>query len=68
MGRAFNDTQEHFNRLPASAKGVVRDAVWSLSEMSTGMFVPFITNSRWVGSKCNNCRAPPQATSDPYLY
>jgi hypothetical protein len=46
MGRAFNDAQEYFNRLPGSAEGVVRDAVWGLSKMSTGMFVPFVTNSR----------------------
>jgi hypothetical protein len=49
MGRAFNQTADgpggYFNRLPAAANGVVRDAVWKLSQMSTGMFVPFVTTS-----------------------
>ena len=48
MGRAFDDVAEYYNRLPGSAKGVVRDAVWRLSQMSTGMFVPFVTNSTMI--------------------
>eukprot|EP00040_Diaphanoeca_grandis_P021550 m.114901 g.114901 ORF g.114901 m.114901 type:complete len:813 (-) comp28380_c0_seq1:258-2696(-) len=48
MGRAFNETADFFNRLPASAEGVVSEAVWGLSQMSTGMFVPFITNSSTI--------------------
>eukprot|EP01059_Diplonema_ambulator_P007927 TRINITY_DN17459_c4_g1_i1.p1 TRINITY_DN17459_c4_g1~~TRINITY_DN17459_c4_g1_i1.p1 ORF type:complete len:777 (+),score=73.58 TRINITY_DN17459_c4_g1_i1:301-2331(+) len=45
MGRAFNATERFYNRLPAAAQGVVRDEVYGLSLMSTGMSVPFITNS-----------------------
>ena len=45
MGRAFNGTLEYYNRLPAAAQGVVREDVWKLSQMSTGMFVPFTTDS-----------------------
>jgi hypothetical protein len=45
MGRAFDETTGYYTRLPKTAKGVVRDDVWSLSQMSTGMFVPFITDS-----------------------
>lgn len=47
MGRAFNSTAtgEYFDRLPATAKDVVRDAVWELSRDATGMFVPFETNA-----------------------
>lgn len=47
-GRAFNDTAAglDYSRLPASAEGVVRDNVWTLSLMSTGMYVRFVTDSR----------------------
>jgi len=44
-GRAFNDTPTPFNRLPASAHGVVRDAVWGLSLNSPGLVVGFASNS-----------------------
>jgi hypothetical protein len=44
MGRAFQQTRkgEYFDRLPAAARGVVREAVWNLSRDATGMFVPFL--------------------------
>jgi hypothetical protein len=41
MGKAFNGTEAPFDRLPLSAKGVVTDALWNLSRMNTGVFVPF---------------------------
>jgi hypothetical protein len=44
-GRAFNDTPTPFNRLPAAAHGVVRDAVWGLSLNSAGLLVGFSTAS-----------------------
>lgn len=44
-GRAFNDTANYFNRLPSAAKGNVRDEVWNLSLMTTGMFVHFVSNA-----------------------
>ena len=47
-GRAFDDTDSYFDRLPGRAKGVVRDAVWSLSLHSAGMAVRFKTDSRDV--------------------
>src|SRR6478752_6804491 len=40
-GRAFDDTESYFDRLPARAKGVVREEVWDLSHDSTGMAVYF---------------------------
>ena len=43
-GKAFADTDGYFDRLPARAKGVVREAVWSLSRHSTGMSVRFETD------------------------
>ncbi len=44
-GRGWNDTERYFDRFPAKAKGVVRDAVWSLSRNSAGMCVRFTTDS-----------------------
>ncbi|MFO0977439.1 MAG: SGNH/GDSL hydrolase family protein [Planctomycetaceae bacterium] len=44
-GRAFNDTEAWFDRLPGRAKGVVRDAVWNLSRHSAGMQVRFRTDA-----------------------
>ncbi|MCA9064872.1 MAG: SGNH/GDSL hydrolase family protein, partial [Planctomycetaceae bacterium] len=44
-GRGFEDTEKYFDRLPARAKGVVRDAVWGLSRHSSGMLVRFRTNA-----------------------
>ena len=52
-GRAFDDTKEFYDRLPAKAEGVVRPPVWSLSRNSTGMCVRFATDApaihaRWT--------------------
>lgn len=44
-GRGFNDNEAYFERLPARAKGVVRDAVWELSRHSAGMMVRFRTEA-----------------------
>ena len=44
-GRGFGETQSYFDRLPAKAKGLVRDAVWNLSLHSAGMAVRFKTES-----------------------
>eukprot|EP00756_Hemistasia_phaeocysticola_P002928 Hpha_TRINITY_DN11965_c0_g2::TRINITY_DN11965_c0_g2_i1::g.20445::m.20445 len=48
INRAFNDTHGYYTRLPKAAKGVVRDAVWELSLMSTGLGVAFVTNGSCV--------------------
>ena len=72
MGRAFNSTEGYFNRLPAAARGVVREAVWNLSLDNTGMFVPFMTDSTEIVFKCvqfgplsalriSRCRIRPRA-------
>ncbi|WP_372897218.1 SGNH/GDSL hydrolase N-terminal domain-containing protein, partial [Stieleria sp.] len=47
-GRGFDDTEKYFDRLPARAKGVVRDAVWNLSRHSAGMLVRFRTDAREI--------------------
>jgi lysophospholipase L1-like esterase len=44
-GRAFDDTAAYFERLPARAKGVVRDAVWNLSRHTSGMSAFFETDA-----------------------
>ena len=47
-GRAFNDTEAWFDRLPGRAKGVVRDSVWNLSRHSAGMLVHFRTDATQI--------------------
>lgn len=52
-GRGWNDPANPWARLPANAKGVVRDAVWDLSRHSAGIAVRFRTNGgplavRWT--------------------
>lgn len=52
-GKGWMDTFKFYDRLPKSAKGVVRAPVWSLSQDSAGMAVRFISDSpeisaRWI--------------------
>jgi hypothetical protein len=47
-GRAFDDTESYFDRLPAHAKGVVRKEVWDLSRHSTSMSVRFKTDAEAI--------------------
>lgn len=49
-GKGWTDTEKYFDRLPAKAKGVVRDAVWSLSRHSAGMLVRFQTDATEIWS------------------
>lgn len=44
-GKGFDDTEAWFDRLPARAKGRVREAVWNLSRHSAGMMVRFRTDA-----------------------
>jgi hypothetical protein len=44
-GKAFDDTEKWFDRLPGRAKGVVTDSVWGLSRHSAGMMVQFKTDA-----------------------
>ena len=55
-GQGWANVDSPFDRLPKTAKGVVRDPVWSLSRDSSGMAVRFVTDStaiacRWSLSK-----------------
>ena len=49
-GWAESETEKYFDRLPARAKGVVRDPVWNLSRHSAGMLARFRTDASeiWV--------------------
>jgi lysophospholipase L1-like esterase len=52
-GRGWDDTKSFYDRLPAKAEGVVRQAVWDLSHDSAGMCVRFVTDAttlraRWA--------------------
>lgn len=44
-GKGWTDTESFFDRLPARAKGIVRDKVWDLSRDSTGISVRFVTDA-----------------------
>jgi len=44
-GRGWSDTERYFDRLPARARGQVRQAVWNLSRHSAGMAVRFSTDA-----------------------
>jgi hypothetical protein len=52
-GQGWKETKAPFDRLPAKAEGVVRDAVWGLSRHSAGLCVRFVTDAtniqaRWT--------------------
>ena len=47
-GRAFDDREAPFDRLPAAARAEVRAKVWELSRHSAGMAVRFVTDAREV--------------------
>jgi lysophospholipase L1-like esterase len=57
-GQAWSDVAAPFDRLPAKAQGVVRDAVWGLSRHSAGLCVRFETDAdavhaRWTLTSAN---------------
>lgn len=47
-GKGWRETERYYDRLPAKAKGVVRDPVWDLSRHSAGMMVRFQTDARQI--------------------
>ena len=50
-GKGWTDTEHYYHRLPAKAKGVVRDAVWQLSTHSAGLCVRFITDADTIAAR-----------------
>jgi hypothetical protein len=50
-GKGWSDTASFYDRLPARAKGVVRDPVWDLSLDSSGYSVHFLTDAPTIQVK-----------------
>ncbi len=50
-GQGWRETKAPFDRLPAKAEGVVRDAVWNLSRHSAGMHVRFVTDATAIHAR-----------------
>jgi len=50
-GRGWSDTATPYDRLPARAKGVVRDGVWGLSRDSAGLYVRFVTDATAISAR-----------------
>ena len=50
-GKGWQDTEEFFDRLPARAKGIVRDPVWQLSQNSAGICVRFTTDATAIKAR-----------------
>jgi len=55
-GKGWSATRSFYDRLPAKAEGLVRDAVWKLGEDSAGIAVRFVTDAtalsaRWMVRK-----------------
>ena len=50
-GRGWTQTEAFYDRLPAKAKGVVRDPVWKLSRDSAGMCVRFISDATSIQAR-----------------
>ncbi len=51
IGKGFSETENLYDRLPVSLKGVTREAVWNLSKNSSGLAVRFRSNSRTIAVK-----------------
>ncbi len=50
-GRAWDDTETYYDRLPARAKELVRPPVWLLSQHSAGMCVRFTSNAQAIHAR-----------------
>lgn len=50
-GQGYRDTENPFDRLPARARGVVRDVVWDLSRHSSGVTVRFVTDATAIRAR-----------------
>lgn len=50
-GKGWTDTRNFYDRMPAKAKGVVREAVWGLSEDSPGVCIRFVTDAPSISAR-----------------
>ena len=48
QNQAWDEDGGNYNRLPARAKGKVRDDVWNLSRESAGLSIRFLTDSKKI--------------------
>ena len=74
-GKGWTETKSYYDRLPAKAEGVVRDAVWQLSRQPSGLCASFETDAtqiraRWEleGAGLDMPRMPEIAFSGLDLY
>ncbi|HOX57267.1 MAG TPA: SGNH/GDSL hydrolase family protein [Candidatus Paceibacterota bacterium] len=50
-GKGWSDTKQFYDRLPARAEGIVRGAVWGLSQDSAGIAVRFVTDAAAISAR-----------------
>ncbi|MEW6356851.1 MAG: SGNH/GDSL hydrolase family protein [Planctomycetota bacterium] len=50
-GKGWTDTKSFYDRFPARAEGVVREAVWNLSRAPSGMSVRFETDATTIRAR-----------------
>jgi lysophospholipase L1-like esterase len=50
-GKGWTTTKQPFDRLPASAEGLVREPVWKLSQDSAGLSVRFVSNATKISAR-----------------
>lgn len=50
-GKGWRETKQFYDRLPASAEGVVREGVWNLSKDSAGICVRFVTDATEIWAR-----------------
>ncbi|MCG3147429.1 MAG: hypothetical protein PCFJNLEI_00869 [Verrucomicrobiae bacterium] len=50
-GRGWRDTENFYDRLPARAKGTVREPVWQLSQHAAGLCVRFVTDAPAISAR-----------------
>ena len=50
-GKGWADTRHFYDRLPAKARGAVRESVWELSHHSAGLCVRFVTDAPRIAAR-----------------
>jgi len=66
-GRGWRDTEGPFDRLPARAKGRVREVIWNLSRHTTGVTVRFVTDAVELRARWRLADPAPGAVHTPLL-
>ncbi|MCK9412906.1 MAG: SGNH/GDSL hydrolase family protein [Prolixibacteraceae bacterium] len=51
IGKGVNDSQDRYDRLPATLEAKCRKDLWTLSKNSSGLAIRFRTNSRTIAAK-----------------